>query len=257
MAAVQGSSLNPYAPEYIPVSTLPLPPPPSPFVLLPLPPFPPAMLPPHPFPPAMILPHPFPPAMLPPLPPPTTVDLPPQENVRPRRQRRHIPPRLGGLVKHDVIPISLTHEDKTTVMIKNIPYHYNREMVMQFLNEYCFLENQNARNSNGENFHVFADDFLNNSSIGNALVNFTDHRTLWKFFGAFNDKLNVFPGSVKSVEIVTAEIQGKNALVNRFKNTRFMCESERFLPVWFNPSREGYGEWVQMITVGALQSHSK
>lgn len=31
-----------------------------------------------------------------------------------------------------------------------------------------------------------------------------------------------------------------------------MCESERFLPVWFNPSRDGYGEWVQMITVGAL-----
>ncbi|KAK6805864.1 hypothetical protein RDI58_003649 [Solanum bulbocastanum] len=130
------------------------------------------MLPPHPFSPAMILPHPFPPAMLPPLPPTTTVDLPPPENKRPRRQRRHIPPKLGGLVNHDVIPVSSTHEDKTTVMIKSIPYHYK-----------------------------------NNRSIGNAFVNFTDHRTLWKFFGAFNDKLNVFPGSVKSVEIVTAKIQ--------------------------------------------------
>ncbi|CAN4112438.1 unnamed protein product [Withania somnifera] len=164
--------------------------------------------------------------------------------------------RNNGLKKHDVIPIYWRQKNNTTsVMIKNIPYDYNREMLMQFLDEYCLLENQKSRDSNGENI-VFAYDFLylpmdfkNKRSKGYAFVNFTDDRTVWKFFGAFNDKLNVFHGSVRSVKVVTAKIQGNEALVNRFKETRFECESEGFLPVWFRPPRDGYGESV-MITVG-------
>ncbi|KAM3376956.1 protein MEI2-like 6 [Capsicum galapagoense] len=168
-------------------------------------------------------------------------------------------PRINGLKKHEVIPINLRNKNNTstsTVMIKNIPYHYSREMLMQFLDEHCYLENQKTRDSNGEKI-VFAYDFLylpmdfkNKRSKGYAFVNFTDHRTVRKFFWAFNDKLNVFPGSARRVEVVTAKIQGKEGLVNRFKETRFECESEGFLPVWFRPPRDGYGESVQMITVG-------
>ncbi|XP_055818555.1 protein terminal ear1 homolog [Solanum dulcamara] len=164
--------------------------------------------------------------------------------------------RNDGLKKHDVIPISWTHKNSTTVMIKNVPYHYNREMLMKFLDQHCLLENQKAKDSNGENT-VFAYDFLylpmdfkKERSKGYAFVNFTDHRTVWNFFCVFNDKLNVFPGSARSVKIVNAKIQGKEALVNRFKQTRFDCESEGFLPVWFSPPRDGYGKSVQMITVG-------
>ncbi|KAH0643319.1 hypothetical protein KY290_034929 [Solanum tuberosum] len=170
-------------------------------------------------------------------------------------QRRSV--CYNGMKKHDVIPISWTHKNNTSIMIKNIPYHYNREMLMQFLDEHCYLENQKARDSNGGNIHVFAYDFLylpmdfkKKRSKGYAFVNFTDQRTVWNFFYVFNDKLNVFPGSTRSVKIVTAKIQGKEDLVNRFKQTRFECESEGFLPVWFSPARDGSGESVQMITVG-------
>ncbi|TMW85643.1 hypothetical protein EJD97_022769 [Solanum chilense] len=171
-------------------------------------------------------------------------------------QRRSV--CYNELKKHDVIPISWTRKNNnTTIMIKNIPYHYNREMLMQFLDEHCYLENQKTRDSNGENIHVFAYDFLylpmdfkKKRSKGYAFVNFTNQRSVWSFFYAFNDKLNVFPGSRRSVKIVTAKIQGKEALVNRFKQTRFECESEGFLPVWFSPARDGSGESVQMITVG-------
>ncbi|XP_015158256.1 protein terminal ear1 homolog [Solanum tuberosum] len=243
MATVGKSLLNPHASEYIPISTPPPPPPPPP-----------------------------------------TVDSPPRENVRPPLLEHpwlNIPPRLindyvartkfspsikgirggewsrtDGPMKYGVIPISRSHKNVTTIVIKNIPYDYNREMLMQFLDEHCLLENQKARDSNGENIHIFAYDFLylpmdfkSKMNKGYAFVNFTDERTVWNFFEVF-DKLNVFPGSTWAVKIVTAKIQGKEALVNHFKNTRFVCESEEFLPVQFSPPRDGSGESVQMITVG-------
>ncbi|XP_059310814.1 protein terminal ear1-like [Lycium ferocissimum] len=168
--------------------------------------------------------------------------------------------RNNGLKKHDVIPLSWSRKNNTTVMIKNIPYDYNREMLMQFLDEYCSVENQKATDSKGENivsaydFLYLPMDFKSKRGKGYAFVNFTDHRTVWKFFCAFNDKLNVFPGSYRRVKIVTAKFQGKEALVHRFKETRFECESEGFLPVWFSPSRDGSGESVQMITVGKCKA---
>uniref|UniRef100_A0A3Q7ETI1 RRM domain-containing protein n=2 Tax=Solanum lycopersicum TaxID=4081 RepID=A0A3Q7ETI1_SOLLC len=158
--------------------------------------------------------------------------------------------------RYSVIPIRRSHKNVTTIVIKNIPYDYNREMLMRFLDEHCLLENQKARDSNGENTHVFAYDFLylpmdfkSKMNKGYAFVNFTDERTVWNFFEAY-DKLNVLPGSTWRVRIVTAKIQGKEALVNHFKNTRFRCESEEFLPVQFSPARDGSGESVQMISVG-------
>ncbi|KAJ8530217.1 hypothetical protein K7X08_037052 [Anisodus acutangulus] len=171
----------------------------------------------------------------------------------------------NGLKKHDVIPLSCSQKNTTTtttVMIKNIPYDYKREMLMQFLDEYCLVENQKATDSKGQHvvsaydFLYLPMDFKSKSGKGYAFVNFTDHRTVWKFFCAFNEKINVFPRSYRTVNIVTAKIQGKESLVKRFKETRFQCESEGFLPVWFSPPRNGSGESVQMITVGKCKPHS-
>ncbi|XP_049350447.1 protein terminal ear1 homolog [Solanum verrucosum] len=258
MADVPKSSLNPHAPEYIPITN---PPPPLPtvdsppqenvgrgrqrrnihptYVLLRRHQSLPVMLPTRPISPA-----------LPPLLPLPTVDSPPQENVGRGRQRRSIPPKLEGLEKLK----------ETTVMIKNIPFHYNREKLMQFLDDYCLLENQKARDSNEENIHVFAYDFLYlpmnfkmTSSAGYGFVNFTDHRTLSNFFGHFSERAKAYPNSARSVQMVIAKIQGKNALVNRYKNTRFVCESEECLPVRFNPPRNGSRESVQVITVGKFE----
>ncbi|KAK4740220.1 hypothetical protein R3W88_003917 [Solanum pinnatisectum] len=169
---------------------------------------------------------------LPPLLPLPTVDSPP------------IPPKLGGLEKLK----------ETTVMIKNIPFHYNREKLMQFLDDYCLLENQKARDSNEENIHVFAYDFLMTSSAGYGFVKFTDHRTLSNFFGHFSERTKAYPNSARSVQMVIAKIQvEKNALVNRYKNTRFVCESEECLSVRFNPPRNGFRKSVQVITVGKFE----
>ncbi|KAL3383041.1 hypothetical protein AABB24_002504 [Solanum stoloniferum] len=165
MADAPESSLNPrHPPEYIPIPTPPPPPPPRrPMYVLPRPlpmrqylpvmlpryQFLPVMLPRYQFQPVMLPPHPYPPA-LPPLLPLPTVDSPPQENVR---RRRSIPPRQRWVEKW--IP-----DNETTVMIKNIPFHYNRELMIRFLDDFCLQENEKARYSNGENIHVFAYDYL-------------------------------------------------------------------------------------------------
>ncbi|XP_016469123.2 uncharacterized protein LOC107791552 [Nicotiana tabacum] len=178
-------------------------------------------------------------------------------------------PQNNKLQKHDVIPLTWTQNNTTTVMIKNIPYSYSRDMLMQFLDQHCSVENEKAKDSNGQNivsaydFLYLPMDFKNKRSRGFAFVNFTDHGAVLKFFGAFNNKLNVFPESPRSVKIVTAKIKGKEALVNRFKDTMFDCESEGFLPVIFSPPRDGSGELVNINTVGKCRvtspsySHSR
>ncbi|XP_015158260.1 protein terminal ear1-like [Solanum tuberosum] len=95
--------------------------------------------------------------------------------------------------------------------------------------------------------------FKMTSSAGYGFVNFTDHRTLSNFFGHFSERAKAYPNSARSVQMVIAKIQGKNALVNRYKNTRFVCESEECLPVRFNPQRNGSRESVQVITVGKFE----
>nr|XP_016433362.1 PREDICTED: protein MEI2-like 7 [Nicotiana tabacum] len=165
-------------------------------------------------------------------------------------------PQNNKLQKHDVIPLTWSQNNTTTVMIKNIPYSYSRDMLMQFLDQHCSVENVKANDSNGPNiisaydFLYLPMDFKNKRSRGFAFVNFTDHGAVLNFFDAFANKLNVFPGFPRSVKIVAAKIQGKEALVNRFKDTMFDCESEGFLPVIFSPPRDGSGELVNMITVG-------
>ncbi|XP_015158257.1 leucine-rich repeat extensin-like protein 1 [Solanum tuberosum] len=166
MADVPESSLNPHPPEHIPISTPPPPPPPPPrrpmYVLRPLPmpqylpvmlqrpQFLPVMLPRYQFLPVMQLPPCPYPAAFPPLLALPTVVSPPQENVR---RRRSIPPRLRWVEKW--IP-----NNETTVMIKNIPFHYDRGLMIRFLDDFCLQENEKARYSNGENIHVFAYDYL-------------------------------------------------------------------------------------------------
>ncbi|XP_010315511.2 protein terminal ear1-like [Solanum lycopersicum] len=193
MAGARYSSLNPHAPEYIPITPLPLPLP--------------------------------------------TIDPPPPQNVH---------------------PILKGHE--TTVKLENIPLHYNRKKLMDFLDDYCLLENQKARDSNKENPHVFAFDFVYlpmnfkwTGIEGYGFVNFTDHKTLLKFFRDFSERAKTYPDSEISVQMSIAEMQGKNALMERFKSERFLFESDEFHPVSFNPARNGSRASVKVNSVGIFQ----
>ncbi|PIN06298.1 hypothetical protein CDL12_21149 [Handroanthus impetiginosus] len=169
-------------------------------------------------------------------------------------------------------------EERTTIMIKNIPYDCPRKELIILLDNFCLLENtKSARNDEGtsrsgadENFNNTAAydflylpiDFRTRKSRGFAFVNFTNARTVWKFFDAFHLKKWDFGSSdqpkkwTKKIEIVSAKIQGKEALVNHFSQSVFECGTDEFLPVCFDPPRDGTGQPVQLTAIGTRRSRS-
>ncbi|KAJ7001326.1 hypothetical protein NC653_011682 [Populus alba x Populus x berolinensis] len=159
---------------------------------------------------------------------------------------RHIliPEEMRGLVLPD--------GQDTTVMIRNIPNRYtylvlrialslsplvsmtvegffssssllglikNREMLTEFLDSHCMMENEKAKLQNSDSTKetiVSAFDFL--------------YLPAWDVFQ-----------SNKIREIACARIQEQ--LVKRFEKSTFECDSDEYLPVSYSPGRDGSGQW--------------
>ncbi|KAL6531869.1 hypothetical protein OROMI_028232 [Orobanche minor] len=170
---------------------------------------------------------------------------------------------------HQVMPLN-KDEEKTTVMIKNIPYDCPRKELLSLIDVFCLMENVKARNedtsaeesfSSAYDFLYLPIDFRTKKSRGFAFVNFTNAAAVWKFFQAFHLKdWNFIHRKTlwsKKIEVVTAKIQGKEALVNHFSQSIFDCESDEFLPVTFDPPRDGSGQTGQLTAVGSRRSSSR
>ncbi|KAK2665415.1 hypothetical protein Ddye_003989 [Dipteronia dyeriana] len=155
---------------------------------------------------------------------------------------------------HPVVPVK---EDggNTTVMIRNIPNRFTRDMLMDFLDDHCNLENQKAKqliiqihniDAEAEPIFVSAFDFLylpmdfkSGVNKGYAFVNFTDPKAAWKFYLSSH---NLSWGSFKSnkiLQIASARLQGREELERHFESTVFACEGKHeYLPVCFSPARD-------------------
>ncbi|CAI9103731.1 OLC1v1002269C1 [Oldenlandia corymbosa var. corymbosa] len=151
-------------------------------------------------------------------------------------------------------------EDKTTVMIKNIPNHFTPGMLVEFVDWFCLSENSKTRqlgNGGDEHKAISAYDFLylpmdfkTNLNKGYAFVNFTEPEAAWNFFLAYDGQRWDFNRSPKTRKIVSARIQGKEALVAHFNKSNFDCESDEYLPFAFSPARDGSGNEVQRTVIG-------
>ncbi|KAJ7001327.1 hypothetical protein NC653_011682 [Populus alba x Populus x berolinensis] len=124
-------------------------------------------------------------------------------------------------------------------MIRNIPNRYTREMLTEFLDSHCMMENEKAKLQNSDSTKetiVSAFDFLY------LPVDFAT-RAAWKFcLSAKNQAWDVFQSN-KIREIACARIQGKEQLVKRFEKSTFECDSDEYLPVSYSPGRDGSGQW--------------
>ncbi|KAL2537595.1 protein terminal ear1-like protein [Forsythia ovata] len=168
--------------------------------------------------------------------------------------------------RHKLLPLK-RDEEKTTVMIKNIPYEYTRKMLLRRLDEFCMLENEKVA-QNGTTCEEYSEtaivaaydflyypiDFKSKKGRGFAFVNFTHPRTIWNYFDAFHHKKwdsVEWARWPKMIEIVCAKIQGKEALKKHFEESTFECESDEFLPVSFSPPRDGsIDPSVKLTTIG-------
>ena len=107
-------------------------------------------------------------------------------------------------------------------MIKNIPNKYTQEM----------LKNEIEQEFRGMfDFLYLPIDFKNNCNYGYAFINFEDLHSVGRFCRKFQRRKWDISNSKKICEVVYAKIQGKEALVRRFKYSKLKKHQEpRFQP---------------------------
>ncbi|KAL9296371.1 hypothetical protein ACSQ67_022267 [Phaseolus vulgaris] len=157
---------------------------------------------------------------------------------------------------YPLLPVRVDRNE-TTVMIRNIPSKYTRDMLVEFLDNHCMKVNLRDKERGEESSSLAFDfvylpiDFKTGMNKGYAFVNFTKPQAAWKFLlTASNMKWDLFQ-SHKIREVVSARLQGIEKLEKHFETMNFPYESEEVLPVCFNPPRDGVTKGKQR-TCGKL-----
>ncbi|KAL9257544.1 terminal ear1-like protein, partial [Drosera capensis] len=172
-----------------------------------------------------------------------------------RRQakgRRNFDPRF--LIKEEAIVMgsssstsSCSRDTRTTVMIKNIPNKYSQKLLLNMLDNHCIHCNEQIIAASGEvdqplssyDFVYLPIDFNNKCNVGYGFVNMTSPEGTLRLYKAFHKQHWEVFNSRKICEVTYARLQGLEALKEHFKNSKFACETEEYLPVVFSPPRDG------------------
>lgn len=118
-------------------------------------------------------------------------------------------------------------DTRTTVMVKNIPNKMTAKDLIQYINEVCPRK---------IDFLYLRMDFKNGCNVGYAFVNFIRVQDMLKFAKKrLGVKWNLF-SSEKVLQMSYANYQGKEALVEKFKNSCIMDEREEWRPKIFYSS---------------------
>ncbi|RMD41465.1 hypothetical protein DV735_g3673, partial [Chaetothyriales sp. CBS 134920] len=141
-----------------------------------------------------------------------------QDGVGGRRNAGHAFTRI------DVQRIELGLDVRTTVMLRNIPNRVTSLTLKEILDE----------TSHGTyDFMYLRIDFANNCNVGYAFINFVDPLAIIPFAEAHQGKRwNAF-NSDKIAEISYATIQGRENLIEKFRNSSVMLEHPDFRPKLF------------------------
>ncbi|CAM6087143.1 unnamed protein product [Calypogeia fissa] len=132
---------------------------------------------------------------------------------------------------------------RTTLMIKNIPNKYSQSMLLALLDQHCLCCNQNIVDPNepqsGYDFVYLPIDFKNRCNLGYAFVNFTSVQATLKLYKSFHAQQWEAFNSRKICQVTYARVQGRAALEEHFRNSRFACDTDEYLPLVFSPPRTG------------------
>ncbi|CAA7259119.1 unnamed protein product [Cyclocybe aegerita] len=123
-------------------------------------------------------------------------------------------------------------DTRTTVMIKNIPNKMSDIDLLEYIGKIC---------PRRIDFFYLRMDFQNGCNVGYAFVNFIHVQDLLRFAKAkLGEKWNMF-SSEKVLQMSYANYQGKEALVEKFKNSAIMDEREAWRPRIFYSSGPSQG----------------
>lgn len=118
---------------------------------------------------------------------------------------------------------------RTTLMIRNIPNKYTQAMLLDILEDVCSAK---------YDFFYLPIDYKNKCNLGYAFVNFTDTDAAAAFFEARHQQRWVEFNSKKVCEITYARVQGRQSLVDHFRNSKFGATEQESLPLVFEPARD-------------------
>ncbi|TPX58057.1 hypothetical protein PhCBS80983_g03385 [Powellomyces hirtus] len=129
--------------------------------------------------------------------------------------------------------IAMGYDTRTTFMIRNIPNKYTQQMLIAFLN----------RTHKGEfDFLYLRMDFKNRCNVGYAFINFTGSAAILSFAERVVGKKWSKFNSDKVCTLSYANIQGKNALIQKFRNSSVMLEAQDWRPKIFYTEGPNIGE---------------
>ncbi|KAH8895179.1 hypothetical protein GQ53DRAFT_857406 [Thozetella sp. PMI_491] len=126
---------------------------------------------------------------------------------------------------------------RTTIMLRNIPNKVDQAMLKRIVDESSWGK---------YDFMYLRIDFANDCNVGYAFINFVDPLDIIDFVNARgNQRWNCFK-SDKVAEISYATIQGKDCLVQKFRNSSVMLEASHYRPKLYyttnGPMRELAGQ---------------
>lgn len=122
---------------------------------------------------------------------------------------------------HSPMPAS---DGNTTVMLRNIPVKYNRDAVLQDMDNRGF--------AGLYDFLYLPIDFQTGNTVGYAFINFVDSESTARFRSNY-DGLQLSPDSAKICQVGLAKAQGKAQNVEQYRNSSVMAMEDRFRPVMF------------------------
>ncbi|GMY06857.1 protein terminal ear1 like [Fagus crenata] len=150
----------------------------------------------------------------------------------------------------------------TTVMIKNIPNQFTRKTLLNILDKHCREENQKTDSgscTSAYDFVYLPMDFMKcwdegkTANLGYAFVNFTNAVAAFRFYNAFHKYEWEVNQNKKTCEVTVAKLQGKEDLSGNFTHSRFWCRRNTFMPVVFDPPRDGSDSKCMLMTIGVHQ----
>ncbi|KAG0610883.1 hypothetical protein M758_7G099100 [Ceratodon purpureus] len=170
-------------------------------------------------------------------------------------QRADVPPQYvfdeAGIQPNDT---------RTTLMIKNIPNKYSQQMLLSLLDNHCTDWNTREETigepESAYDFVYLPIDFKNRCNLGYAFVNFTSVHATKRLYISFHQQQWEEFNSRKVCHVTYARVQGRVALEEHFKNSRFACDTDDYLPLIFRPPRNGKNSSIP-ATVAAVHQSSR
>ncbi|XP_042498649.1 protein MEI2-like 4 isoform X1 [Macadamia integrifolia] len=133
----------------------------------------------------------------------------------------------------DIDRIVRGEDNRTTLMIKNIPNKYTSKMLLAAIDEH---------HRGTYDFIYLPIDFKNKCNVGYAFINMIDSLHIVPFYQAFNGKKWEKFNSEKVASLAYARIQGKAALIAHFQNSSLMNEDKRCRPILFHSDGPNAGD---------------